>query len=339
MYNPVSEFQQTRKPMKLHTALICIAACLISTLIGMSAAQVEAAFPERPVTIIVPFAAGGPSDTVARLIAVPMARALGQSVRVENVMGGGGTTAAIRAMRAAADGHTMVLGHLGTHAAASASYSDLPYDPVGDFEPIGMIARMPVVVVVRKDFPAQNLREFVAHIKEHPAKMADAGLGSVAFTTCLLFNSLSETKPKLTRFNGTGPAMDALVAGEIDYMCDQIVNVVPHLRAGSVKALVVGTPQRNAAVPDVPTVDEAGMPGFHACSWNGLFATKGTPKDVIAKINTALAAALEDPNTRKQLADLGAEVAEPGARSPEALAKLVQSEIARWSPLIKAASH
>ncbi len=291
----------------------------------------------RAVTIIVPFAAGGPTDIVARLIADHMARSLGQSVRIENVVGGGGTTAAIRAKRATPDGHTIILGHLGTHAAAVASYANPGYHPLADFQPIGMVAGMPVVVLARKDFPADNLKEFAARLREKPARMAHAGLGSVAYTTCLLFNSLAGSKPEVSRFNGTGPAMDALVAGQIDYMCDQIVSVVPQVRRGAVKVYVIGTPERNPALPDVPTASEAGLPGFQASSWNGLFAPKGTPEAVIAKINAALGSALDDRETRRQLQDLGAEIPQGQARTPEALEHLVESEIARWSRIIKAA--
>ena len=291
--------------------------------------------------LIVPFAAGGPTDIVARIIAAGMSRSLGQLIVVENVVGAGGTTAALRAKRAAPDGYTILMGHMGTHAAAVAVNPYLPYDPQEDFTPIGITAGMPVLALIRRGLPASNLQEFADYARVNGAavKMAHAGIGSVSYTTCLMLNATLDIKPTLVPFQGTGPAMNALIAGGVDYMCDQIVSVVPQVRDGTIVALAVATPKRNAALPRVPTAREAGVPAFDASAWNALFAPSKTPPAIIEKLNAALQNTLNDPGAHKQLLDLGADLPDVEARTPEALAALVKSEIAKWTAIIHAVPH
>ncbi len=308
------------------------------TLAGLTlAGAAQAAYPERPITMIVPFAAGGPTDVVARIVAEPMGRTLGQQIVVENVAGAGGTTGSIRAAQAAPDGYTIEMGHMGTHGAAPAVYPGLKYDPAKDFAPIGLAAGTPIVIVARKDFPAANLKEFVAYVKKNSEKLneAHAGVGSVSFTTCSLFNSIVGAKPTRAVYRGTGPALNDLVAGQVDYMCDQIVNLVPQIQAGTIKAYAVALPERSPALPDVPTTKEAGLPEFQVSAWNAIFAPKGTPPEVVKRLSDALQKALADENTRKRLLDLGADLSNKAATTPEGLHKLVESEVARWNKVLK----
>jgi tripartite-type tricarboxylate transporter receptor subunit TctC len=315
--------------------LAVLAATVALALPGAS----RAAWPERPITMIVPFAAGGPTDVVARIVAEHMSRTLGQQVVVENVAGAGGTTGSLRAAQAAPDGYTIEMGHMGTHGAAPGAYPDLKYDPVKDFEPIGMAAGTPIVVVARKDFQPKDLKEFVAYLKTDSQKLneAHAGTGSVSFTTCALFNMITQAKPTRIAYRGTGPALNDLVAGQVDYMCDQIVNLVPQIQAGTIKAYAVALPARSPALPNVPTTKEAGLPEFEVTAWNALFAPKGTPKEIVLKLNGALVKALEDVNTKKRLLDLGADLSNKEATSPEGLRKLVAFEIPRWKKVLASA--
>jgi tripartite-type tricarboxylate transporter receptor subunit TctC len=316
--------------MRAGAALIAIAASA-----GIAAAQ---DYPTRPVTVIVPFAAGGPTDVISRIVGEHMSRTLGQQIVIENVVGAGGTTGATRAMRANNDGYTIITGHMGTHAASVALYPNLAYNPSTDFEPIGLIAGTPVLILAKKDFPAKDLKEFVAYVKANVDKlnMAHAGVGSVSFTTCALLSSILKVKPTQVPFPGTGPAMNALIGGQVDYMCDQIVNVVPQIKGGTIKGYAIGTPERNPALPDVPTTKEAGLPEFQASAWNALFAPKGTPKPVVEKLTAALDKALDDEAVRKRLLDLGSDIPGKDRRGPQALAALVKSEIEKWTPILKA---
>jgi tripartite-type tricarboxylate transporter receptor subunit TctC len=287
--------------------------------------------------MIVPFAAGGPTDVIARIVAEHMSRTLGQQVVIENVTGAGGTTGIARAAQAAPDGYTIAMGHMGTHGAAPAVYPDIKYDPVKDFAPVGLAAGTPIVIVARKDFPAKDLKDFVAYLKVNSDKLneAHAGVGSVSFTTCALFNSLAGAKPTRVTYRGTGPALNDLVAGQVDYMCDQIVNLVPQIQAGTIKAYAVALPQRSPALPDVPTTKEAGMPEFQVSAWNAVFAPKGTAPEIVKKLNAALVKAVEDPGTSKRILDLGGDLSNKEARTPEGLRKLVESEVARWNKVLK----
>jgi len=307
--------------------------------LGLAASARAQDYPARSITVIVPFAAGGPTDIVARIVSDHMSKTLGQQLVVENVVGAGGTTGVTRAMRAAPDGYTIVMGHLGTQAAAPSLYPNLAYNPTVDFLSIGMVAGTPVLILAKKDLPAKDLKEFVTYVKANVDKLnqAHAGIGSVSHITCLLLNSLLGVKPTAVPYNGTGPAMNALVGGQVDYMCDQIVNAVPQVNAGTIKAYAIGTPQRNPALANVPTSAEAGLPAFQASAWNALFAPKGTPQPIVDKLSAALDKALSDETTRKRLLELGSDIPEGPRRGQQPLAALVKSEIEKWTPVIKAA--
>jgi tripartite-type tricarboxylate transporter receptor subunit TctC len=295
-------------------------------------------YPARPITEIVPFTAGGPTDVIARITGEHMSKTLGQQLVIENVTGAGGTTGITRGAQAKPDGYTIMMGHMGTHAAAPALYPKLKYDPQKDFEPIGLAVGTPILIVAKKDFPAKDFKEFVAYLKANSGKVneAHAGVGSVSFTTCTLFDSQLGIKPAKVAYRGAGPALNDLVGGQVDYMCDQIVNVAEQIKGGKIKAYAIATEKRSPALPDVPTTKEGGMPSFQVSAWNALFAPKGTPKDIVAKLNDALSKALDDPNTKKRLLDLGGILPEGADRSSASLAGLVKKEVERWTPILKA---
>jgi len=316
----------------------------LAALIGFGAFAAPAqtqTYPTRTITMIVPFAAGGPTDVIARIVTGHMAQTLGQTIIIENVVGAGGTTATTRAARAANDGYTLITGHMGTHAASVPLYPNLAYDPEKDFEPVMLLAGTPILILARKDFPPKDLKEFITYVKANVGKVnaAHAGVGSVSHVSCQLLNSILDIKPTAVPFNGTGPAMNALVSGQVDYMCDQIVNAVPQINGGTIKAYAVATPARNPSLPDVPTTAEAGLPEFQAQAWNAIFVPKETPAPVIAKLNAAAAKALDDEGVRKRLLDLGSVVPPAAQRTPETLATLVKSEIAKWTAVLKPATN
>jgi tripartite-type tricarboxylate transporter receptor subunit TctC len=242
-------------------------------------------------------------------------------------------------MQAKPDGYTLMMGHMGTHGAAPALYANLKYDPTKDFTPIGLVAETPILIVARKDFPAADLKEFIARMKDPAAKVkqAHAGVGSVSFTTCTLLNSQVKAKTIVAAYRGTGPALNDLVGGQVDYMCDQIVNLVEQVKGGSIKAYAIATAERSPALPNVPTTKEAGLPEYQVSAWNALFAPKGIPQDIAAKLSETLVQALDDPATRKRLLELGSVIPDKAGRSPQALAALVKSEVARWMPILKSA--
>jgi putative tricarboxylic transport membrane protein len=297
-------------------------------------------YPTRAVTVIVPFAAGGPADVTGRIVADILARHLRQQFVVENVGGAGGTLGSLRAARAAPDGYTIISGHMGTHAAAPFFYPNLGYDPEKDFEPIGLIAEQPELLTVRKDFPANNLKEFIAYAKANESKlnMGHAGVGFVSYVGCLLLNAAIGIKPTMVPFTGTAPVMNAILAGQIDYDCDPVLGPLPHVRAGTVKALAIATKKRSPLLPEVPTSFEQGLPEFDCAPFYALFAPKGTPGPVIDKLAEALNKGLSEDAVQKRLADLGATIAEPDRRGPKALANLVHSEVVRLTPILKAAT-
>jgi tripartite-type tricarboxylate transporter receptor subunit TctC len=298
------------------------------------------AYPTRPVTIVVPFAAGGATDVGARVVGEHMSRTLGQQLIVENVPGAGGTTGSIRAMRANPDGYTILMGHMGTHAVSVSLYPNLAYRPDADFEPIGVVVEFPLVIVARKDFPPNDLKEFIAYVKANAEKlnMAHAGVGSNIFNFGLLLNSVLGVKPTLVPFNGSGPATNALIAGQVDYMCNGIPEAGPHVQAGTLKAYAIGAAERNPAIPNVPTSQEAGLPEFQASPWFALFAPKGTPRPILDSLAGAVDKALDDQHVRKRLLDVGGVVPSNAKRGQQQLAALVKSEIARWTPIIKTAN-
>ena len=298
------------------------------------------AYPARPITLIVPFPPGGSTDVGARMVADHMSRTLGQQIVVQNVSGAGGTVGSTRAMRADPDGYTILMGQMGTHAAAVALYPNLAYKPDVDFEPIGQVAAFPLIIAARKDFPPKDLKEFVAYLKAKDSTLnqAHAGVGSIFFTTCLLLNSIVGVKPTLVPFSGGAPAMNALVAGQVDYMCADIVTGGPQLEPGRIKVYAIASAARNPAMPNVPTTTEGGLPAFQASAWNGLFAPKATPKPILDKLVDALDKALDDEGTRKRLSVLGGDLPDKSQRGPQPFLALVKSEIARWTPIIQAAN-
>ena len=320
--------------MKRLLALIALA-----VLTGIADAEAQS-YPIRAATIVVPFAAGGPADITGRIVADQFSRAFGQQFVVENVAGAGGTTGTTRVAHANPDGYTLALGHMGTHAAAVALYPNLAYKPDVDFEPIGLVAEQPELLAVRNDLPPTTLREFAAYAKANESKlnMAHAGIGSVSHVGCLLLNAEIGIKPTTVPFTGTGPAMNALIAGQVDYMCDPILGPLPHVQAGTIRALAIATGKRNALLPDVPTAAEGGLPAFDAAPFYAIFAPKGTPQPIVDRLADALNKSLNEDLARKRLLDLGAEVPEPNRRGPKPLGALVKSEIARLTPIIQAAS-
>src|SRR5215510_187694 len=298
------------------------------------------AYPSRPITVIVPFAAGGSSDVIARIVGEHMSRTLGQQFINENIVGAGGTTGTVRAMRANPDGYTIEMGHMGTHAAAVAFYPNLAYKPDVDFAPIGLVIEQPLMIVAKKDFPPKDLKEFVDYEKANADKlnMAHAGVGSNTFNFCVMLNVLLGVKPTLVPFSGTGPATNALIGGQVDYMCNAIPEVGAQVQAGRIKAYAIGSAQRSPALPNVPTAQEAGLPEFQAMPWWALFAPKETPQPILDRLTDALDRALDDESVRRRLAEIGCDVPDKARRGQPPLAVLVKSEIARWAPIIKAAN-
>ena len=316
-----------------------IAAVLLA-IAGMSSAQAQE-YPARTVTVIVPFAAGGPADITGRIVADIFSRHLGQKFVVENVGGAGGTTGALRAARAAADGYTILSGHLGTNALAPAFYPNLGYDPQTDFAPIGLTAQYPELLVVRKDFPANNLKEFVGYAKANPEKLnvGHAGLGSVSYIGCLLLHAAIGIKPTMIPFTGTAPVLNAMLGGQVDYECDPVLGTLSQVQAGNVKALAVAARKRSPLLPDVPTSHEQGLPEFDIAPFYAVFVPSGTPQAVVDKLAAALSKGLDEEAVQKRLTELGADSVEQSRRGPTALADLVKSEAARLTPVLKAAAE
>jgi tripartite-type tricarboxylate transporter receptor subunit TctC len=296
------------------------------------------AYPARPITIIVPYAAGGPSDVIARVLVERMRGQLGQPVLVENVVGAGGSIALGRVARASPDGYTVVLGNWGTHVALGAAYK-LDYDLLKDFEPVAQVPGNPLMIVTRKTVPANNLKELVAWLKANQDKVSvgTSGVGGASHIAGVFFQNAIGARFQFVPYRGAGPAMNDLVAGQIDLMVDASPDCLPHLRAGAIKAYAVMTQSRLAAAPDVPTVDEAGLPGLHVTVWDGLWAPKGTPSTVISKLNAAAVYAMADPLVRARLADLGLQFPPREEQTPAALGALQKAEIEKWWPIIKAA--
>ena len=295
------------------------------------------AYPSRPVTIVVPFAAGGPTDTLARILAERMRVSLGQTIVIENAVGAAGSIGVTRVARAVPDGHTISIGHLGTHVINGAIYT-LSYDLLKDFEPVGLIADHPSLVVSKNAVPAKDLAELLAWAKSNGASVGTSGTGAVTHVAGILFQKLTGAQMRYVPYRGAGPAMQDLVAGQIDLMFDQASNSLPHVRGGRIRAYAVMDKQRLNAASDIPTVDEAGLPDFHISVWHALWAPKGTPKDVIAKLNTAMVDALADPAVRTRLVDLGQELPARDRQTPEALAAYHKAEIEKWWPIVKAAN-
>ncbi|WKA31142.1 Bug family tripartite tricarboxylate transporter substrate binding protein [Bradyrhizobium roseum] len=317
-----------------------IAAGIFLALAGTNGVHAQD-YPTRTATVIVPFAAGGPADITGRIVADIFSRYLGQKFVVENVVGAGGTTGAIRAARAPADGYTILSGHLGTNALAPAFYPNLAYDPQKDFAPVGLTAEYPEVLAVRKEFPANNLKEFVAYAKANPEKLnvGHAGLGSVSYIGCLLLHSALGIKPTMIPFTGTAPVLNAMLAGQVDYECDPVLGTLSQVQAGNIKALAVAAKKRSPLLPDVPTSHEQGLPEFDIAPFYAVFVPTGTPQPIVDKLVDALNRGLNEDAVKKRLAELGAESAEQDRRGPKALTELIKAETARLMPILKAAAE
>ena len=295
-------------------------------------------YPSKVITIIVPFAAGGPSDTIARLTAQSMGAILKTQLIVENVGGAGGTLGAARLTQAKPDGYTLLVHHIG-HATAPALYRKLPYDAIRDFDPVGRINDGAMALVARKDFPAKNLEELLAYVKANKDKvnMANAGIGSASHLCGMLFMSAINTDFTTIPYKGTGPAMNDLLGGQVDFMCDQTTNNASQIKAGRINAYGITTAKRIAALPDIPTMSEAGMPNFTVSVWHAMYAPKGTPQPIIDKLSKALQGALKDPNLKQRFADLGSEPVAQNLATPDALRAHLKAEIDKWGPIIKKA--
>jgi len=315
-----------------HLFTLGVAACLAS---GAAWSQ---GYPTRPITLVVPFAAGGPTDVVARALSVPMAKALGQTVVVENKVGAGGTVAATQVARAAPDGYTYLLHHNGM-ATAPALYRKLPYNPLTDFEYVSQVVDVPMTLVARKDLPAKTFPELLTYLKSRGDKtnLAHAGLGAVSHLCGMVFRQAIGVDMTTVPYQGTGPAMAALLGGQVDLLCDQTTQTVPQIKAGSVRFYGVTTAHRIKALPDAPTLAEQGLKGFEVMVWHGVYAPKGTPKEVTEKFNAALRVALKDPNFMARMAELGAEIVPDAKLNPEGLRSWLKQEIDRWGPVIRAA--
>ena len=320
----------------MRTKLFSIVAGL--ALLGIAPLEAQE-YPNKVVTMIVPFTAGGPTDLVARLLSVPMTKMLKQQVIVENVGGAGGTIAANRVAKATPDGYTILIHHIGM-STAPALYRKLPYKPMEDFEHIGLINEVPMTLVAKKDFPAKDLKELIAYVKANKDKVnyANAGLGAASHLCGMLFMSAIQTDVTTVPYKGTGPAMNDLLGGQVDFMCDQTTNTTTQIKAEKIKVYGVTSPKRVPSLPNVPTMDEAGLKGFEVSIWHALYGPKGTPKPVIEKLTKALQDALKDATVKQRFAELGSEPVAENRATPEAHRALLKAEIDRWAPIIKKAA-
>ncbi|WP_157889149.1 tripartite tricarboxylate transporter substrate binding protein BugD [Herminiimonas arsenitoxidans] len=316
---------------------------LLKSVVGLAVlasafSYAQTPYPTKPITMIVPFAAGGPTDTVARLVAQSMGNTLKQTVLVENVGGAGGTIGAARVAKSAPDGYTLFLHHIGQSTAPSL-YRKLSYNAIDDFEPVGLITDVPMTLIARGDFPAKDLKELLTYVKANKNKVtyANAGVGSASHLCGMLFMTAIDTELTTVPYKGTGPAMNDLLGGQVDIMCDQTTNTTSQIKGGKIKAYAVTTKTRVPSLPNLPTMNEAGLPGFEVAVWHGLYAPKGTPKAVIDKLDAALQVALKDPTVKQRFADLGTEPVAENRATPEALRTHLKSEIAKWAPIIKKA--
>ena len=327
--------------MKLKKTLFAGIAAVVSagTLLGSNIASAQKDWPTKSIQLIVPFAAGGPTDSIARLISVPMGQALGQTVVVENVPGAGGTIASTKVARAAPDGYTIYIHHMGM-ATAQALYDKLPYDPMTSFEYIGQVADVPMVLLGKKDLPANNFKELEAYIKANGSKvtMANAGPGAVSQLCGLLFQSRMGVKLTNIPYKGTGPALTDLLGGQVDLLCDQTTQTIPYIKDGRVKAFGTTTMKRLPAIPNVPTLNEQGLKGFEVKVWHGVYAPKGTPQPILNKINAALKKALNSPDVKKRLDDANIDIVPMDKVSAQGLKDHLDKEINVWGPVIRKAN-
>jgi len=311
-------------------ALLCVCA--------FAEISVAQEWPTRPVTMVIPFAAGGPQDGIGRVVAQRMSELLGQQVIIENVTGAGGMTGAGRVARADPDGYQFALGSVGTHAQNQTLYKSPAYNSATDFTPVALIAETPFVLIVRKDLPANNLKEFIAYAKENQAKMSfgSAGPGSATHLGCVVANTAMGTDITHVPYRGTGPAMQDLIGGRIDFLCDFVNTAKPQIEGGTVKAIAMMTKERSSALPNVPTGIEQGTKGLEAYSWSAIFLPKGTPAAIVKKLNAAIVASMKTPAVKERLESLGTQIVSDDRATPEYLGKFVRSEIEKWAGPIKA---
>jgi tripartite-type tricarboxylate transporter receptor subunit TctC len=307
--------------------------------LAVSAGAHAQSWPTRPVTMVVPFAAGGPIDTVARIVAPSLAETLGQSVIIENVGGAGGMTGALRVAKAPPDGYQFVLGNVGTHAVSQSLPRNPPYDALADFAPVALFADLSLVLVARRDLPASNLAEFIAYAKANQDKMqfGSASVGSATHLACALLNAALGVTIVHVPYRGGAPAMQDLIGGRIDYLCLDTPVVIPMIESGQIKAIAILTRERSASLPNLPSAQEQGLTGFEAANWASVYFPKGTPAAIVHKLNAAIIAAVDNPAVRKRMNDVGIDSVTPDRRSPEYLATFTASEIAKWGGAIKAA--
>jgi tripartite-type tricarboxylate transporter receptor subunit TctC len=317
---------------KLLTAITVAATCLI---VAPAGAQT---YPSRPITLVVPFAAGGPTDTISRIFAARLGTSLGQTVVVENTTGAAGTIGTGKVVRAAPDGYTVLIGHWSTHVVNGAIYP-LTYDLLNDFAPISLIASNPQLLVAKKAIPAKDLKELIAWVKANQDKVSagTAGAGAASHVSGVYFQSVTGTKFTFVPYRGTGPALQDVVAGNLDLMFDQAASALPQVRNGNVRAFAVTSKTRLTSAPDIPTVDEAGMPGFYIAVWHALWLPKGRPNDIVMRLNAAVRESLADPAVRSRLIELGQDIPATDQQTPEALYAYHKAEIEKWHPIIKAA--
>jgi len=325
--------------MNLKKSLNTLLAAVLGTGLVIAGAANAQKYPDKPITLVVPFAAGGPTDTIARLIAVPMGKSLGQTVVIENVAGAGGTIASAKVAKSKPDGYTIYIHHMGM-ATAQALYDKLPYDPMKDFEYIGQVADVPMVLLGRKNLPPNNFKELEAYIKTNKDKvtMANAGPGAVSQLCGLIFQSRLGVRVTTVPYKGTGPALIDLLGGQVDILCDQTTQTIQYIKENRVKVYGVTTPKRLSSLPNVPTLDEQGMKGFDVKVWHGVYAPLGTPKPVLDKINIALKKALADPDIKTRLDTSNIDIVPVAKQNGPALQVHLDAEINRWGPIIRKAN-
>ena len=316
-----------------------IVGAAIACSLGVCGAAQAQDWPTRPITMIVPYAAGGPVDTIARILSARLSEILGQQIIIENVGGAGGMTGAARAAKAAPDGYTVLLSGSAVLAINQTLYKKPLYNAIDDFQPVGLMTESPRILLARKDLPVNNLQEFIAYVKAHQASMqfGSAGVGSGTHLPCVLLNLALGVNVTHVPYRGAGPVMQDLIGGRIDYMCDTIQTGAAQAKAGTVKGIAVMAPKRVPIIADLATTGEQGLPGVEATVWNAFFLPKGTPDPIVRKLNKAMSDTVDDPMLRKRLEDLGLEILPPEQRSPEYLAKYLPQEIERWGKVIHAA--